>query len=554
MKVLSYSLLLLAAALGVFSGCAKEETPEEAAIRQQEEVKAVVRKANDLLYANEPAQALALLQQVEERYPQHPEIEEALGFAHAASDNPMEAAQHFAQSARLDGNRHYNYLYAAQERTKAGDWPGAATAYEQYLLANPNDALAWREQAKIFSRLNKPKAAIDAYLQSLKRSGDEPDAEQKAEMGRLFLQLGNVPQAETWFRDVLDDPGAEAVRPQVLVNMLQIEYGRKNWPRAIELMEQIDNEAPGVLEMTDMAFARAELERWQEDRKQREVVRIASEEAPETEAPVEAEDEGDAIEVATTPPPRGSKEDLSLDEPLETTEEAAAAAPTFELIEDGLVTNPTTPQMTPPENTDTEGVIETVPALLPEEEPPNNGIIPPTPLAEEADTPVAPAEVEATPTPPPPPPSTREMAEASIELGDLDSGIRHLRQLLVRDYQNADLWNRLAEVYFDAGEFQNAELAALQAVEQSPRSVEYRLQYLKAVQKTSPAERMMEELKRAARALPESPEVAFALATGYERIERNPRNAVYYYQRFLDLAPATHPRRPQAEAAIRNML
>ncbi len=143
-------------------------------------------------------------------------------------------------------------------------------------------------------------------------------------------------------------------------------------------------------------------------------------------------------------------------------------------------------------------------------------------------------------------------ARQKREAGDLPGAIAGYREILTRDDRDPALWHELSEAYFSTAQFEWAEATALEAVRRDPDSVRYTLQYLRSAQRTMSPEQLMNELIRANRRFPHSPDIILAAARGYRNIARNHRNARILYERFLDLAP-DHPQRAAAERELRSL-
>ena len=108
--------------------------------------------------------------------------------------------------------------------------------------------------------------------------------------------------------------------------------------------------------------------------------------------------------------------------------------------------------------------------------------------------------------------------------------------------------------YLSNNEFTQSESTILEAIRLEPDSVSYRLMYLHIVQQSGkPPSSFMAELQHAYDDLPDSPEIILALARGFDKIDKNKRDARHMYSEFLQKAPLAHPEREAVEKAIEEL-
>jgi hypothetical protein len=174
-----------------------------------------------------------------------------------------------------------------------------------------------------------------------------------------------------------------------------------------------------------------------------------------------------------------------------------------------------------------------------------NTTVAPTPLAD-GQTPAADTEPEM-----PEPKNEYERGVIAYQEGNFPVAIRHFQMSLANENsQNALTFYDLSRAYYAIGQWQQAELFASEAMRLQPKNIQYRAQYLRAIQKSQSRQRLMEELVAAYEQFPDSPDIALALARGYDKIEQNPRNARVMYETFLELAPPDHPKRAEIEQLL----
>jgi tetratricopeptide (TPR) repeat protein len=106
-------------------------------------------------------------------------------------------------------------------------------------------------------------------------------------------------------------------------------------------------------------------------------------------------------------------------------------------------------------------------------------------------------------------------------------------------------WFDLSRLYYDKGEYDQAQMAALEANRITP-SLPNTLCLLKALQHDKSSDKFLSALETAKKEYPMSPEITIDLAIAYQKIQQNNRNARILAQEFLDMAGPTHPRAPEA--------
>ncbi len=146
-------------------------------------------------------------------------------------------------------------------------------------------------------------------------------------------------------------------------------------------------------------------------------------------------------------------------------------------------------------------------------------------------------------------------AGTSLELQESYSQAIDLYLKAAQAYpKTAELFYRLSRAYFKTDHLAEAEAQAFEAMKQEPHSLTYTFHYLKIAQRTLPAETFILQLQKAKGRFPEAPELSLALARSYEYHLQNINQALVFYKEFLDQAPLEHPKRQEAEEALRRLL
>ena len=128
-----------------------------------------------------------------------------------------------------------NLLQTAHRLDRAGQWEGAAKAYEGFLQLEPGDAGAWADYGGLLMVAGRSEAARQACHRSLRIDPKHPGA--MINLGSLLLGLGRWNEAEGLFRRVLAmDPRRNDARLALshgLMNKGDMESARTVLDRAI---------------------------------------------------------------------------------------------------------------------------------------------------------------------------------------------------------------------------------------------------------------------------------------------------------------------------------
>lgn len=521
------------------NGCGQSEQAREA-----ERLKAIdtgLETANRLLYAGETDQALSKLESLDQLYPNNPEVLEALAFAYAKKPDHALAAFYFDTVVQLDPERAELALYAARSHSETGDTASAARAYEVYLKDSPDDAAAWREMAKALTAERQTKPALDAWLQALRLSDTQPSSLEAAQIGKLYLNLDNLPQAQRLFNASLKAPTVGNAHEIALLGLLEIDLRKKRWVDAEQRIAELDKVAPKALDNSPLASARLELQKWREAQAELERQRIAESEAVKKKAE-------EATQVTANTAEKKKPGTITIGRTGETisltSNDEEGLPPALDKSLPGPPAHSEEQGQTDTSNVeaDTEGSV-TKPVVANDD-----GEIPPTPLADGADseqetTTTTASSTIASESITPAEPALRERGDLAYEAGNYEEAVRLYQAALAEEPNAAPAYYGLSRAYYQLRQWPQAELYASEARRLSPGDLRYTINFLRAIQRTQSAERLMTEMVRAKERFPNSPDLTLALARGYERLYNNRRNAIFLYQEFLTMAPG----HPQAE-------
>lgn len=247
---------LLLATLFLAACGGKEGPPDDATIKQ------AVAAANELVYENQAELAIQKLEALEAQAPGNSIVIEALAFAYAKRPDPGMAALYFDQAFQLNPSNTDLALYAGQGYLESGNPEAAAKAYRNYLKAAPDSPMAWKALATAELALKRNQAALDAYLESFRRSRAQPTHSESATVGHIYHTLNNKTQARKYYLQALRPGGDASDRLTAQLGLFEMALSEQQWAYAAELMDQIDREFPGELAAGPFAPARAELIKW----------------------------------------------------------------------------------------------------------------------------------------------------------------------------------------------------------------------------------------------------------------------------------------------------
>ncbi|MEM7790181.1 MAG: tetratricopeptide repeat protein [Verrucomicrobiota bacterium] len=503
----------------------------------EERKNAQIKKAEQLESAGSLDEALEILNELNETFPNDAAILRKIGSIFTAQGDATSAAFFLEQAYTLSPDD-YELLYATYLAQKEAGLPTKAlleTLAEKAPGAMSGDL--WIELGADRAELGETQAALDAYLRAINTSGEAQSPETATAIGTLFLELGNNGQAQSWLEIAAESEDPDALT--ALFGLLEINLSEKNWEAAITTIERLDRKFPGAVDASEWSSARGELQRWKDAQEKMKAELAALEAAKQADA-----EEKESAEAGSPEENEGKSDVVAAIEQAE----AMADTPAIEVAVDGPIESD--PEAIEPKAITFDPSI----AIQPAEPDFNIGV---TFDQQSQSDPVeysvgSPGDISPTPIVTDEPITIEDLiSDAQSATLDRNYGeaIRIYWQILGQANDRADIWNELARLYTIDGQLKNAETTALEATRLAPRNTDYMLDYLRVAQRSKPASDFLAELETAHDRFPQSPEIALSLARAYERIGRNRASAVALYTRFVDLAP-NHPLRPEAESAI----
>jgi tetratricopeptide (TPR) repeat protein len=536
----------------------------------EEKRAAQIKDALSLSEKGSNEEALKILEGLATQHPDDIEILKSIGKVYSA-DGDASMASLFLEQAYLQSPDDTELLFQTYLSLDAAKQP--ADHLLEKLAEQKVEAMTpqlWTRLGQVRQRANLLQPALDAYLKGVDPDKAKPAPETAAAIGRLFVKVGNLAQAESWLKmaaDNDDDPNALTT----LFGLLEINFRQKDWAGAEATIAQLEKQFPGAVEASQWEQARKELTRWrksQDEIKSKLAKAQADKKTAEAELNTDtAEDEATQV-LESDQNSKGnvtalteSKSQIIAD--MEAAE-AMADAPAIENTEEADVTvgqdnkaiasdssitiEPADPMTTVEVSSDQASKAEETTFVVDLD----TTIEPaPTPIVEAFTT--LEAEPEPTALSTSIRPLTVEELLADAENATLDrdfkSAIRKYWTAIGIANNRAEVWNLLSRAYLVDGQLNNAETTALEAVRLEPRQVNYTLDYLRVAQRSQAPEDFLAELETAYARFPTSPEITLSIARGHERISQDRPTARNLYIRFIDIAP-NHPLIPEAQQAV----
>ncbi|MBC2600706.1 tetratricopeptide repeat protein [Puniceicoccus vermicola] len=452
-------------------------------------------EASALIDQGQYDQAIELLNQLDEKYPDRGVVLQELGRAYEESDVGLFAGVFYEKAAQADAEFSELLFPAARFFAEEGDRNRALSTIDDYLELYPDDAEAWRFSAELLAENQRFQSALSAHLRAERLDGPSRNPEYAATMGELYMQAGNIPQAEIHFQTALSEAPDDRFR--ALMGLLGASYRAENFPQAEEILATLNEEFPGAVESSQWAGAQDDVKAWRvrqdtlaaeiaalEER--RKLAEAEAEESEEAETSTDDENRVGHGTVLAHNPQQGGGKMAVLEDPQSTIDGKLAGVGEMEILEMEVEPEP---------------------------------------------------EPEPLPPPPPPEPTTLDYALEAREERDFDRAIPLFWKAVQEDSDNPEVWAELSKTYMMEGDPENAEIAILEARRRDPESLEYTMTYLSVIEKSRSRARYMEELERAYSQIPDSPELSLAMARAYAQPGGNPANAAFFFREFLELAP-----------------
>lgn len=508
-----------------FGLCAcSEKTPEQIAAENAKKTDIAVRRSKVFLFDEKPAQAIQMLEQVYQECGPSALLCEALADAYAQDGQLPSAAMFYDRAADLKNGDPELEINAAKCYEQSNLPDSAVKAYSKYLKSKPQDMVAWKAMAKCLEKQEKYQEALNAYLAALKAAGRNPTSAEAASIGILFTKIGNVPQARRWLEAAYKATIPENVdtRREILLSLLSVYLAEKETVLLNATVEELDKMEPNLVREKYPQLHAQLTEFFKNLKEAEEAIKAekAKKEAEEKEkAKKEAEEK--AKKEAEEKAKKEAQEAKAISESAKKEENAGSQAEP----EPGKPASPAQQTNSQPPQDPKSAITETFS------------------IAEEQ---IRDVEIKDES-----PEDTLKSAEGSFEKllklskrslakGDAKTAEQAAHRAIAANRNDSQGWRALAKAYELQNRDNDSYMAAREAYVRAPDDINATLFYLRNASRIQNNEIFLNSLYRAHEKFPNNVEILVGLARTYKLIGDN-RNAKYFYNVFLNMAPKEHP-------------
>ena len=508
-----------------FGLCAcSEKTPEQIAAENAKKTDIAVRRSKVFLFDEKPAQAIQMLEQVYQECGPSALLCEALADAYAQDGQLPSAAMFYDRAADLKNGDPELEINAAKCYEQSNLPDSAVKAYSKYLKSKPQDMVAWKAMAKCLEKQEKYQEALNAYLAALKAAGRNPTSAEAASIGILFTKIGNVPQARRWLEAAYKATIPENVdtRREILLSLLSVYLAEKETVLLNATVEELDKMEPNLVrekypqlhaQLTEFlknlkeAGESLKAERDNKEAQEKEKAKKEAEEKAKKEAEEKAKKE--------------AQEAKAISESAKKEENAGSqAAP-----EPGKPASPAQQTNSQPPQDPKSAITEIF--SIAEEQMRDVEIKDESP---EDTLKSAEGSFE----------KLLELSKRSLAKGDAKTAEQAAHRAIAANRNDSQGWRALAKAYELQNRDNDSYMAAREAYVRAPDDINATLFYLRNASRIQNNEIFLNSLYRAHEKFPNNVEILVGLARTYKLIGDN-RNAKYFYNVFLNMAPKEHP-------------
>lgn len=508
-----------------FGLCAcSEKTPEQIAAENAKKTDIAVRRSKVFLFDEKPAQAIQMLEQVYQECGPSALLCEALADAYAQDGQLPSAAMFYDRAADLKNGDPELEINAAKCYEQSNLPDSAVKAYSKYLKSKPQDMVAWKAMAKCLEKQEKYQEALNAYLAALKAAGRNPTSAEAASIGILFTKIGNVPQARRWLEAAYKATIPENVdtRREILLSLLSVYLAEKETVLLNATVEELDKMEPNLVREKYPQLHAQLTEFFKNLKEAEEAIKAekAKKEAEEKEkAKKEAEEK--AKKEAEEKAKKEAQEAKAISESAKKEENARSqAAP-----EPGKPASPAQQTNSQPPQDPKSAITETF--SIAEEQMRDVEIKDESP---EDTLKSAEGSFE----------KLLELSKRSLAKGDAKTAEQAAHRAIAANRNDSQGWRALAKAYELQNRDNDSYMAAREAYVRAPDDINATLFYLRNASRIQNNEIFLNSLYRAHEKFPNNVEILVGLARTYKLIGDN-RNAKYFYNVFLNMAPKEHP-------------
>ncbi len=508
-----------------FGLCAcSEKTPEQIAAENAKKTDIAVRRSKVFLFDEKPAQAIQMLEQVYQECGPSALLCEALADAYAQDGQLPSAAMFYDRAADLKNGDPELEINAAKCYEQSNLPDSAVKAYSKYLKSKPQDMVAWKAMAKCLEKQEKYQEALNAYLAALKAAGRNPTSAEAASIGILFTKIGNVPQARRWLEAAYKATIPENVdtRREILLSLLSVYLAEKETVLLNATVEELDKMEPNLVREKYPQLHAQLTEFFKNLKEAEEAIKAekAKKEAEEKEkAKKEAEEK--AKKEAEEKAKKEAQEAKAISESAKKEENAGSqAAP-----EPGKPASPAQQTNSQPPQDPKSAITEIF--SIAEEQMRDVEIKDESP---EDTLKSAEGSFE----------KLLELSKRSLAKGDAKTAEQAAHRAIAANRNDSQGWRALAKAYELQNRDNDSYMAAREAYVRAPDDINATLFYLRNASRIQNNEIFLNSLYRAHEKFPNNVEILVGLARTYKLIGDN-RNAKYFYNVFLNMAPKEHP-------------
>lgn len=508
-----------------FGLCAcSEKTPEQIAAENAKKTDIAVRRSKVFLFDEKPAQAIQMLEQVYQECGPSALLCEALADAYAQDGQLPSAAMFYDRAADLKNGDPELEINAAKCYEQSNLPDSAVKAYSKYLKSKPQDMVAWKAMAKCLEKQEKYQEALNAYLAALKAAGRNPTSAEAASIGILFTKIGNVPQARRWLEAAYKATIPENVdtRREILLSLLSVYLAEKETVLLNATVEELDKMEPNLVREKYPQLHAQLTEFFKNLKEAEEAIKAekAKKEAEEKEK-AKKEAEGKAKKEAEEKAKKEAQEAKAISESAKKEENAGSqAAP-----EPGKPASPAQQTNSQPPQDPKSAITETF--SIAEEQIRDVEIKDESP---EDTLKSAEGSFE----------KLLELSKRSLAKGDAKTAEQAAHRAIAANRNDSQGWRALAKAYELQNRDNDSYMAAREAYVRAPDDINATLFYLRNASRIQNNEIFLNSLYRAHEKFPNNVEILVGLARTYKLIGDN-RNAKYFYNVFLNMAPKEHP-------------
>ncbi len=508
-----------------FGLCAcSEKTPEQIAAENAKKTDIAVRRSKVFLFDEKPAQAIQMLEQVYQECGPSALLCEALADAYAQDGQLPSAAMFYDRAADLKNGDPELEINAAKCYEQSNLPDSAVKAYSKYLKSKPQDMVAWKAMAKCLEKQEKYQEALNAYLSALKAAGRNPTSAEAASIGILFTKIGNVPQARRWLEAAYKATIPENVdtRREILLSLLSVYLAEKETVLLNATVEELDKMEPNLVREKYPQLHAQLTEFFKNLKEAEEAIKAekAKKEAEEKEkAKKEAEEK--AKKEAEEKAKKEAQEAKAISESAKKEENAGSQAEP----EPGKPASPAQQTNSQPPQDPKSAITETF--SIAEEQIRDVEIKDESP---EDTLKSAEGSFE----------KLLELSKRSLAKGDAKTAEQAAHRAIAANRNDSQGWRALAKAYELQNRDNDSYMAAREAYVRAPDDINATLFYLRNASRIQNNEIFLNSLYRAHEKFPNNVEILVGLARTYKLIGDN-RNAKYFYNVFLNMAPKEHP-------------